>query len=107
LPNKDKKKNISDDKANKQNLAMQKEFKDRIAVLTIAYHNLGVEQEFLKMYHEAVESYRMAADFAERYLGASDNITLNLKNIYEKAKSEINSTVTKITRKNEEREIIR
>ncbi len=59
------------------------------------------------MYHEAVESYRMAADFAERYLGASDNITLNLKNIYEKAKSEINSTVTKITRKNEEREIIR
>lgn len=44
-------------------------------MLTIAYHNLGVEQEFLKMYHEAVESYRMAADFAERYLGASDNIT--------------------------------
>ena len=26
-----------------------KEFKDRIAVLTIAYHNLAVEQEFLYM----------------------------------------------------------
>ncbi len=26
-----------------------KEFKDRIAVLTIAYHNLAVEQEFLHM----------------------------------------------------------
>lgn len=76
-------------------------------MLTIAYHNLGVEQEFLKMYPEAVESYRMAADFAERYLGASDNITQNLKGIYEKAKSEINSTVTKITRKNEEREVTR
>ena len=29
---------------------MQKDFKDRVAVLTIAYHNLGVEQEFLKQY---------------------------------------------------------
>jgi hypothetical protein len=27
---------------------MEKEFKDRIAVLAIAYHNLGVEQEYLK-----------------------------------------------------------
>jgi len=26
-----------------------KEFKDRIAVLTIAYHNLAVEQEFMHM----------------------------------------------------------
>lgn len=37
---------------------MEKEFKDRIAVLTIAFHNLGVEQEFLHKYHAAVESYR-------------------------------------------------
>ena len=35
-----------------------KEFKDRIAVLTIAYHNLAVEQEFMHMYHEAVSSYK-------------------------------------------------
>jgi len=34
-----------------------KEFKDRIAVLTIAYHNLAVEQEFMHMYAEAVASY--------------------------------------------------
>ena len=31
----------------KKNEAITKEFKDRIAVLTIAYHNLGVEQEFM------------------------------------------------------------
>jgi hypothetical protein len=37
---------------------MEKEFKDRIAVLTIAYHNLGVEQEFLKKFNEAVQSYK-------------------------------------------------
>ncbi len=65
---------------------MEKEFKDRIAVLTIAYHNLAVEQEFLKKYHEAIESYRIAADFADRYLGPTDGITQNLKTIYEKAR---------------------
>ena len=26
------------------------EFKDRISILAVSYHNLGVEQEFLKMY---------------------------------------------------------
>ena len=29
-------------------------FKDRMAVLTMAYHNLAVQQEFLKMYNEAI-----------------------------------------------------
>ena len=38
LPNKVKQK-----ESTKQNLAIQKQFKDRIAVLTISYHNLGVE----------------------------------------------------------------
>lgn len=48
LPNKDPK------NAGKKARALEaepltKEFKDRIAVLTIAYHNLGVEQEFMEM----------------------------------------------------------
>jgi len=30
------------------------ELKDRIAVLTIAYHSLGTQQEFIKMPTEAV-----------------------------------------------------
>ena len=59
------------------------------------------------MYHEAVESYRLASDFAERYLGASDNITQNLKGIFEKAKGEIDNTVNKISKKNEERDVTR
>jgi len=33
----------------KLNIEIEKSFKDRIAVLAIAYHNLGVEQEFLKL----------------------------------------------------------
>lgn len=68
-----------------------KEFKDRIAVLTIAYHNLGVEQEFMAMYNDAVESYRQAKDFAEKYLGPSDAITNNFRNIYNRAKQEIDA----------------
>ena len=50
LPNKDKKNKESLESKNKQQVQMQKDFKDRVAVLTIAYHNLGVEQEFLKQY---------------------------------------------------------
>jgi hypothetical protein len=80
LPNKDKVK-----KDSKLQAKQEKEFKDRIAVLTIAYHNLAVEQEFLKSFNEAVESYRLAAEYAEKYLGATDGITINLKTIYDKA----------------------
>lgn len=35
----------------------EKTFKDRIAVLAIAYHNLAVEQEFLKLDADSIESY--------------------------------------------------
>jgi hypothetical protein len=31
--------------------------KDRIAVLAIAYHNMGVELEYLKRYEEAIQTY--------------------------------------------------
>lgn len=50
----------------------------------------------MKKFHEAVESYRQATDFADRYLGSNDGITLNLKNIYEKAKAEIDKKIDKI-----------
>ena len=62
-----------------------KEFKDRIAVLTIAYHNLAVEQEFMHMYHEAVSSYKQARDFAVKYLGKDDTISKNLDATFIKA----------------------
>lgn len=42
---------------------------DRIAVLAIAYHNIGVEQEFLKRYEHSVLSYKKGVEVAERYLG--------------------------------------
>ena len=57
---------------------LAKELKDRITVLTIAYHNLAVEQEFMHMYQEALLSYQTARDFAHRYLSEDDKIYENL-----------------------------
>ena len=54
LPNRDQKKPKSNSERAAEDQRLTKEFRDRIAVLVIAYHNLGVEQEFMKMYHEAV-----------------------------------------------------
>lgn len=55
-------------------------------MLAIAYHNMGVEQEFLRSYPAAILSYKKAVDFAEKNLGADDGITSNLRNVYENAK---------------------
>jgi hypothetical protein len=49
--------------------------KDKVAVLAIAYHNMGVEQEFLKSYPAAILSYKKAVNFAEKHLGPEDGIT--------------------------------
>jgi hypothetical protein len=53
---------------------------DRIAVLAIAYHNIGVEQEFLKRYEQSMLSYRKGVEVAERYLGGKHPICITLKN---------------------------
>ena len=63
--------------------------KDRKAVLAIAYHNMGVEQEFLRSYPAAILSYKKAVNFAEKHLGPEDGITTNLRNVYENAKNEV------------------
>ena len=63
--------------------------KDRTAVLAIAYHNMGVEQEFLRSYPAAILSYKKAVNFAEKNLGTDDGITQNLRNVYENAKKEV------------------
>ena len=59
---------------------------DRIAVLAIAYHNIGVEQEFLKRYDQSLISYRKGVEVAERYLGAKHAICITLKNSLVSAK---------------------
>ena len=63
--------------------------KDKVAVLAIAYHNMGVEQEFLRSYPAAILSYKKADNFAEKNLGPDDGITQNLRSVYENAKNEV------------------
>lgn len=73
-----------------ENLLDSKEFKDRVSVLTIAYHNLAVEQEFLHLvslsyefdfcylctqYDEAQTSFREAMLIAKKFLGEVEGIT--------------------------------
>jgi hypothetical protein len=53
---------------------------DRIAVLAIAYHNIGVEQEFLKKFEQSILSYKKGVEVAERYLGAKHAICITLNN---------------------------
>lgn len=53
---------------------------DRIAVLAIAYHNVGVEQEFMKKYHESSLSYQKGTQIADKFLGPNHSMTITLKN---------------------------
>jgi tetratricopeptide (TPR) repeat protein len=71
----------------------QQQNKDKVAVLAIAYHNMGVEQEFLRSYPAAILSYKKAVNYAERNLGPEDGITQNLRSVYENAKSEVSESI--------------
>ena len=52
---------------------------DRIAVLAIAYHNLGVEHEFLKQFTASLKAYTKGVEIAGVYLGAAHGITATLR----------------------------
>ena len=58
---------------------------DRVAVLAIAYHNIGVEQEFLKRLDQSLHSYRKGVEIAETHLGHEHGITITSK--YSKRRS--------------------
>jgi len=53
---------------------------DRIAILAIAYHNVGVEQEFLKKNNESFQSYQKGMQIAEKYLGSNHSMSITLRN---------------------------
>jgi len=48
---------------------------DRIAVLCIAYHNFGVENEFVKQYTAALKAYTKGAEIAKGFLGEHHSVT--------------------------------
>jgi tetratricopeptide (TPR) repeat protein len=52
---------------------------DRIAVLCIAYHNFGVENEFCKEFTAALKAYTKGAEIAKGFLGEQHSITALIK----------------------------
>ena len=91
---------MSDAKDKKSNIEelrdeIQDQFKDNISILCVSYHNLAVEQEFLKMYPEAIESYNMARSFALNYLGKGDGIYENLEKTCQSATEDLKRQIAK------------
>jgi len=73
---------------------------ERLVVLSIAYHNIGVEYEFLKKYQQSLNAYKKSVINAETHLSGSNLMTVNLKNVYDKAINKIADVILKaISRK--------
>jgi tetratricopeptide (TPR) repeat protein len=70
---------------------------ERMSVLAIAYHNMGVEQEFLARYEAALLSYKRAMQLARLHVGEAHPVSLTLSQAYASARRTI-------SRKLEERE---
>ena len=62
---------------------------ERLAVLAIAYHNLGVEFEHLKRFEEAVKIYKKALKLSKEYLSNNDQLIQNLTKVVNSATSQI------------------
>lgn len=77
---------------------------DRIAVLAIAYHNIGVEQEFLKKFEQSILSYKKGVEVAERYLGAKHAICITLNNSLISAKKSAAAAAVKTGKKKKSKE---
>ena len=58
---------------------------DRFIILCIAYHNIAVEQEFMKQFQMSVTSYKKSYECANKYLGAPHPMTGNMKDVYQNA----------------------
>mmetsp|Transcript_19085 Transcript_19085/g.48832 ORF Transcript_19085/g.48832 Transcript_19085/m.48832 type:complete len:298 (+) Transcript_19085:83-976(+) len=60
---------------------------EKTSLLAVCYHNMAVEQEYLRMYHPAIESYRQSYEIASRDLGPDHPTTLALQDSGEEAVS--------------------
>jgi len=54
---------------------------NRAATLAIAYHNMGVELEYLKRFDEAIRTYKKAVKFATSQLGPEHEIVQSFQNV--------------------------
>ena len=72
---------------------------DRLIVLCIAYHNIAVEQEFLKQYQASLNSYAKAAQSAAKYLGEMHPMTQNMNEVLTQATKKIAGIIQKTMQK--------
>lgn len=76
-----------------------------VSTLIIAYHNTGVEYEFLNNLRQAVECYKSAWTFAVKQMGENNSLTLSIHNSYVEAlekqeKTELKTTIREQLRLN-------
>lgn len=55
-------------------------------MLGIAYHNLGVEEDFCSQFESAIQSYYQAFKLIEEHCGTSEPLYAKFKKAYEEAK---------------------
>jgi tetratricopeptide (TPR) repeat protein len=60
--------------------------KDRIAVMGIAYHNLAVQQEYLRLPAECMESYKKGLELVQKHLGETHPLAQSLLDSMKAAK---------------------
>jgi tetratricopeptide (TPR) repeat protein len=70
---------IQDEIVNRMTLDGEATPPERLVVLSIAYHNIGVEYEFLKKYQQALNAYKKSVINAETHLSSSNLMTVNMK----------------------------
>ncbi len=56
-----------------------------MAMIAIAYHNMAVEQEYLRQYRASTHSYRRATEFASKRLGDAHPMTHIIVESYQAA----------------------
>jgi tetratricopeptide (TPR) repeat protein len=59
---------------------------EKIVILAIAYHNLGVECEYLGEAEKCLEWYKKAKQLAQEHIGQNEQITLTFNESYVQAK---------------------
>lgn len=53
---------------------------DDYTVLAIAYHNVGIEREFMEQWDQAATSFRTGFEVAKRFLGESHALSITMSN---------------------------
>lgn len=75
------------------------ELYERVIVLTIAYHNLAVELEHLKLYQDSLSTYQKAHNLAHNILGGKTQVVENLQKILVEAQTQLKNKLTQKTEK--------